>query len=190
MPWTARFTHRPAACGLRVRPSSGSFTSCMICARVRPNPRSMPQLLLAAYMYVRTSDSILASRSPGLLKLVGRRTLEEKLHTLFARNGTSRLPDTTGTVGMYAQGNEPSHHVIFWYYLLGRPDEAERHLATVLGMYTSADNGIIGNDDAGALSSWYVCVMLGFYPVDPTNATMLRFPPRVQRVVRVGTDPV
>ena len=126
---------------------------------------------------------------PGLLKLVGRETLLDRMHTLFTRNGTSNVVDTTGTIGMYAQGNEPSHHIIFWYFLLGKPEEAERHLSTVLRMYTTDDDGIIGNDDAGALSAWYVCAMLGFYPVDPTNATMLHFRPRVQRVVRVGPHP-
>ena len=53
-------------------------------------------------------------------------------------------------------------------------------------MYTDADDGLVGNDDAGQMSAWYVAAALGFFPVDPTNATMLTFRPRVRRVRRVG----
>ena len=53
----------------------------------------------------------------GMLKLLGRQLLMSRLDTLFTANGTSNLPDTTGLIGSYAQGNEPSHHVIFWYHL-------------------------------------------------------------------------
>ena len=40
---------------------------------------------------------------------------------------------------------------------------------------TDRDNGIPGNDDAGQLSAWYICAVLGFYPTDPTSATMTEF---------------
>ena len=122
----------------------------------------------------------------GLVRLLGRPLFEQRLKSLFSRNGTSSIGDTTGTIGTYAQGNEPSHHLIFWLMLLGKHEEAHRHLDRVIAMYTAADHGLIGNDDAGQLSAWYVCVLLGFYPVDPTNATMLRFPPRVARIDWIG----
>ena len=123
----------------------------------------------------------------GVRQMMTRSTLEARLDALFRTNGTTSLPDTTGLIGSYAHGNEPSHHTIFWWFLLGRAEVAEGYLSKVLDTYyTDADDGLIGNDDAGQLSAWYVCAMLGFYPVDPTNASMLHFRARLQRVGRVG----
>jgi putative alpha-1,2-mannosidase len=62
----------------------------------------------------------------GLLELMGRRRMLERLEILFTATGTSNLVDTTGLIGSYAQGNEPSHHVIFWYFLLGLDAKAVR----------------------------------------------------------------
>ena len=102
---------------------------------------------------------------------------------LFTLNGTSSVPDTTGTIGVYAHGNEPSHHVILWLLLLGDESAAYHRLEQVMSMYTSSPDGLPGNDDAGQLSAWYVCVALGLFPVDPTSGAMLHFRPRVRSFV-------
>ena len=80
-----------------------------------------------------------------------------------------------------AHGNEPSHHTIFWWFRLGEPATAYRLLERAVRFYTERDTGLIGNDDAGALSAWLVCTALGAFPVDPTSAVWLTFRPRVRR---------
>ncbi|MGZ2981399.1 glycoside hydrolase domain-containing protein, partial [Pseudomonas aeruginosa] len=35
--------------------------------------------------------------------------------------------------------------------------------------YTDQPDGLAGNEDCGAMSSWYIYSALGFYPVDPTS---------------------
>ena len=116
----------------------------------------------------------------GLLAIMGRELMLQRLHLLFNATCSSALPDTTGLIGCYAQGNEPSHHVIFWYYLLGEHATARKYLDQVIRMYTDASDGLPGNDDAGQMSAWLVVTMLGWYPVDPTSSSVLSFRPRVK----------
>ena len=85
----------------------------------------------------------------GLLHLIGRARMVQRLDYLFTSSPTADLQDTTGLIGSYAQGNEPSHHAIFWWYLLGEPHRADTYIDIVLRMYTDAADGLPGNDDAG-----------------------------------------
>ena len=62
----------------------------------------------------------------------------QRLELLFTAKGTSQLVDTTGLIGSYAQGNEPSHHVIFWYFLLGMGAKAVSPLASLECFLTKA----------------------------------------------------
>lgn len=110
-----------------------------------------------------------------LVSMMGRQTALERLNTIFTTNGTSEVPDDTGLIGMYAHGNEPSHHVVFLYFMLGKPKVAKIYIERILQMYTNKSDGLCGNDDAGQLSAWYVSVTLGMYPMDPTDNRFLRF---------------
>lgn len=74
----------------------------------------------------------------GLLSLIGRPLMLQRLELLFTAKGTSQLVDTTGLIGSYAQGNEPSHHVIFWYFLLGMGAKAVSPLASLECFFTKA----------------------------------------------------
>jgi len=124
----------------------------------------------------------------GLLHMLGRPLLTSRLRLLFTlANGTTDVPDATGLIGHYAQGNEPSHHVIFWWFRLGQPAVAYELLERAMAFYTDQDTGLTGNDDAGAMSAWLVCAVLGTFPVDPTNSTWLTFRPRA--VGRVSLHP-
>ena len=76
--------------------------------------------------------------------------------------------DITGLIGQYAHGNEPSHHTAYLYNYTGKPwksQEMVRQIMTTL--YSSAPDGLCGNDDCGQMSAWYVLSALGFYPVTP-----------------------
>lgn len=76
--------------------------------------------------------------------------------------------DMTGSIGQYAHGNEPSHHMPYLYNYAGVPWKTQKLTRQILStLYTDKPDGIIGNDDLGQLSAWYVFSAMGFYSVTP-----------------------
>jgi predicted alpha-1,2-mannosidase len=70
--------------------------------------------------------------------------------------------------GTYDQGNEPSHHIAYLYDDAGVPSKTQFHVHDIMTrLYLNTTGGLIGNDDAGQMSAWYVMSALGFYPVTP-----------------------
>jgi predicted alpha-1,2-mannosidase len=91
-------------------------------------------------------------------------------------------PDITGRIGQYAHGNEPSHHVGWLYHFAGQPDQSARRVRTVLDdFYTAAPDGLIGNEDCGQMSSWYVLSAMGLYAVAPGSPQYVIGPPLFAR---------
>ena len=78
--------------------------------------------------------------------------------------------DISGLIGMYAHGNEPSHHVAYMYVYAGQHwKTAEKVRQVMQQLYTAHPEGLAGNEDCGAMSSWYVMSAMGFYPVSPAS---------------------
>ena len=76
--------------------------------------------------------------------------------------------DVTGLIGMYAHGNEPSHHAVWLYSMLGQPEKTQKYVHRILDeLYTSAPDGLCGNEDCGQMSAWYVLAAMGMYEVCP-----------------------
>ncbi len=101
----------------------------------------------------------------------GREKALELLDSLFeghnAMSGREQA-DVTGLIGMYAHGNEPSHHAAWLYALLGQPEKTEKYVHKILNdLYTSRPDGLCGNEDCGQMSAWYVLAALGRYEVCP-----------------------
>ncbi len=116
---------------------------------------------------------------------------EAKLDGLF--NAPSTLPkdappDISGLVGQYAHGNEPSHHVAYMYAYCGAAWKTQAMVRRLLTeMYKDDPDGIIGNDDCGQMSAWFVLSALGLYPVDPVSANYVLGGPLFDRAeMRVG----
>ena len=107
----------------------------------------------------------------GLIDLYGsREKLAMKLDTLFTTTSVTlgmQLPDITGMIGQYAQGNEPSHHIAYLYNYAGQPWKTQEYVRKIENLYTNQPDGICGNDDCGALSAWYVMSAMGLYQVCP-----------------------
>jgi predicted alpha-1,2-mannosidase len=112
----------------------------------------------------------------GLIKLMGGRdTFNQRLDQLFVEQYgepkytfLGQFPDSTGLVGLYAQGNEPSFHIPYLYDFSGQPWKTQRRVRQLMDVwYTDGPLGIPGDDDGGATSSWYVLSALGFYPLCP-----------------------
>ncbi|MCE1228172.1 MAG: GH92 family glycosyl hydrolase [Firmicutes bacterium] len=103
----------------------------------------------------------------------GKEGLARKLDGLFAANsrvtGTQQA-DITGLIGQYAHGNEPSHHIAYLYAFAGQPWKTQALVRRLLQeMYRNDPDGLIGNEDCGQMSAWYVLSALGFYSVTPAS---------------------
>jgi predicted alpha-1,2-mannosidase len=82
----------------------------------------------------------------------------------------AHMEDITGLIGWYAHGNEPSHHVAYLYAAAGEPWRTQARLATIMAsQYADRPDGLVGNDDLGQMSAWYLFTALGFYPVTPAS---------------------
>ena len=86
--------------------------------------------------------------------------------------------DVTGLIGMYAHGNEPSHHAAWLYSLLGQPEKTEKYVHKILNeLYSSKPDGLCGNEDCGQMSAWYVLAALGRYEVCPGSGIWVETKP-------------
>lgn len=132
----------------------------------------------------------------GLMKLMGgREKFVARLDGLFQEPlGTSRwtflgqFPDMTGLLGMYPQGNEPAFHIPYLYIAAGQPWKTQRRVRQIMdAQYTDRPEGIPGDEDTGAMSSWYVFSALGFYPMCPGSPVYeIGSPLFARSVVSVG----
>ena len=96
----------------------------------------------------------------------------EKLDGLFTADtkmeGEDVTPDISGLIGQYVHGNEPSHHIIYFYTMLRQPWKGADRLYEVMNtMYSTDVDGLSGNEDVGQMSAWYIMTTMGFYPVEP-----------------------
>ena len=110
----------------------------------------------------------------GLVSLTGgQEKFAAKLDSMFTYvpAGNEELPIfSTGMIGQYAHGNEPSHHVIYLYNKVRQPWKAQKYAAQVMHeLYFNAPAGLCGNEDCGQMSAWYVFSAMGFYPVNPVS---------------------
>ena len=112
----------------------------------------------------------------GLIELFrSRRALVRELDTFFEEavsRGRQPLPDP-----YYWHGNEPDIHAAWVYVDAGRPERTQRYTRWILSeLYRTGPDGLVGNDDAGTLSAWYVFAALGFYPLPATDRYTLGSP--------------
>ncbi len=103
-----------------------------------------------------------------------RERMISKLDSLFTVSsvveGGETSPDISGLIGQYAHGNEPSHHTLYLYTMLGQPWKTADKVREVLTtLYHAAPDGLSGNEDVGQMSAWYVLSSLGFYEVEPAG---------------------
>ncbi|SMD01194.1 GH92 family glycosyl hydrolase [Chryseobacterium sp. YR221] len=126
-----------------------------------------------------------------LIKMIGgRKKFASKLDELF----TMHLPDAffadteditrEGIIGGYVHGNEPAHHVAYFYNWAGQPWKTQSQVRRILEMqYKATPDGLGGNDDTGQMSAWYILSSLGFYPVAPGSEDYAIGSPAVDQAV-------
>lgn len=128
----------------------------------------------------------------GLIKLMGGdKGFIGKLDSLFSATGSmgdEASSDITGLIGMYAHGNEPSHHVTYMYAFAGAQwKTAEKVRQVMHDFYSDKIDGLAGNEDCGAMSSWYVMSSMGIYPCNPASGVYVFGSPLFDKVkIQVG----
>ncbi len=79
-----------------------------------------------------------------------------------------QFPDASGLNGMFPAGNEPAFHVPYLYNYAGKPWKTQRRIWELMDMwFDDSPLGLAGDEDGGALCSWYIFSAMGFYPVTP-----------------------
>ncbi|KQT20706.1 sugar hydrolase [Chryseobacterium sp. Leaf405] len=120
----------------------------------------------------------------------GKKKFAAKLDELF----TMHLPDEffadteditrEGIIGGYVHGNEPAHHVAYFYNWAGQPWKTQAQIRRILEMqYKATHDGLGGNDDAGQMSAWYILSSLGFYPVAPGSENYIIGSPAIDNAI-------
>lgn len=102
---------------------------------------------------------------PGLIEACGgKEQFKQRLDLFFEKN-------------YYNVANEPSFMTPLLYHWIDRPDLSTARVHQIIrDNYDDTPNGIPGNDDSGAMSSWLVFNMLGFYPNAGQNQYIVTAP--------------
>ena len=124
----------------------------------------------------------------GLISLVGgKQAFFDKLSTLFKleskAEGAGFLLDVSGLIGQYAHGNEPSHHVAYFFPFAGQAWKTQELVREICEtQYKNFPDGLCGNDDCGQMSAWYLFSAMGFYPFNPCNDGYVYGAPQISKV--------
>ncbi|CAH8282445.1 putative alpha-1,2-mannosidase [Mariniflexile fucanivorans] len=109
----------------------------------------------------------------GLINTLGKEQFTAKLDSMFTYYPTKgdKLPIfSTGMIGQYAHGNEPSHHVAYLYNNIGQPWKTQEMVRRIIkSQYSTEPNGYCGNEDCGQMSAWLVFSSMGMYPINPAD---------------------
>ncbi|MFM9989082.1 GH92 family glycosyl hydrolase [Flavobacterium sp.] len=125
-----------------------------------------------------------------IAKMGGKTAFASRLDTLFSMH----LPDSffaeteditrEGIIGGYVHGNEPAHHVAYFYNWTNQPWKTQYQVRKIMQMqYKPTPDGLGGNDDCGQMSAWYLFSSLGFYPVAPGSTEYAIGSPLVNNAV-------
>ncbi len=122
----------------------------------------------------------------GLIKLIGGdKAFIKWMDTMFTTTSKhdEHAVDATGLIGQYAHGNEPSHHMAYLYNYAGAAYKTQAIVREILDtMYDDQPYGMEGNEDCGQMSAWYILSAMGFYSVNPGDATYIIGSPLFEQV--------
>lgn len=123
----------------------------------------------------------------GMIQLLGgQEQFNQKLNAFFTTEALNpnKFLGQEAMIGQYAHGNEPSHHIIYLYAFTDQFKTGQKYIHQVItDFHQNTPNGMIGNDDCGQMSAWYILSSLGFYPVNPAEGTFVMGSPQVKKAV-------
>jgi len=87
-------------------------------------------------------------------------------------------------------GNEPNFLVPWIYNYVGQPSKTQAAVDSIrTSLFTAEPDGAPGNDDLGAMSSWYVWAAMGVIPATPGTALLTVNTPTFDHVrIALGDD--
>lgn len=112
----------------------------------------------------------------GLVDLMGgREAFVARLDQLFIEpcgnakyHFLGQFPDSTGLIGQFVTGNEPSFHIPYLYNWAGAPWKTQRRIRQIMDIwFDDTPLGICGDEDGGAMSAWHIFNSIGFLPTCP-----------------------
>ena len=131
---------------------------------------------------------------PFINTLEKKKQLEQQLDNLFsakAKTSGREQADITGLIGQYAHGNEPSHHIAYLYDYAGTPWKTQEKIHEICSkFYKNSPDGLIGNEDCGQMSAWYVMSALGIYQVCPGRPEYALTTPLFKKAVINNESPL
>ena len=107
--------------------------------------------------------------------LGGKKAAEQRLDQLFReplgmkkKNFYVDGANSTGMIGQFSMGNEPSFHIPYLYNYFGAPWKTQKRTRFLLDVWFK-DNifGIPGDEDGGGMSAFVVFTSMGLYPMTP-----------------------
>jgi predicted alpha-1,2-mannosidase len=116
--------------------------------------------------------------------LGGKYNFTKKLNEFFSTEAVNpdKFLGQEAMIGQYAHGNEPSHHIIYLFAYSNEPKKGQKYIHQVINEFHDIrPDGMIGNDDCGQMSAWYILSILGFYPVNPANGEFVLGSPQVKK---------
>jgi len=125
---------------------------------------------------------------PGMIEAYGGKAkLEAKLDEMFnseSKTTGREQADVTGLIGQYAHGNEPSHHIAYLYDYVDKPEKTTEKVHYILdNFYKNTPDGLIGNEDCGQMSAWYVLSSIGIYAVTPADKIWCTAKPNFNKII-------
>ena len=102
----------------------------------------------------------------GMVELMGgKETVLSDLDSFFAKT-----PLDFSWNAYYNHANEPVHHVPYLYNVLGQPWKTQYWTRTICAnAYKNDVEGLVGNEDVGQMSAWYVLSAAGLHPLNPAG---------------------
>jgi predicted alpha-1,2-mannosidase len=121
----------------------------------------------------------------GVINLLGgKENFVKKLNDFFSTESldADKFLGQEAMIGQYAHGNEPSHHIIYLYAYTDEPKTGQKYIHRVINdFHNNTPNGMIGNDDCGQMSAWYILSCLGFYPINSANGDFVLGSPQFKK---------
>ena len=121
----------------------------------------------------------------GMKKLLGGTSeFTNKLNDFFTIENANpnKFLGQEAMIGQYAHGNEPSHHIVYLFAYSETPKMGQKYINKIINnFHDNTPNGMIGNDDCGQMSAWYILSSLGFYPINPANGEFILGVPQFKK---------
>jgi len=123
----------------------------------------------------------------GMKKLLGGdEAFTRQLDDFFTTEGgnANKFLGQEAMIGQYAHGNEPSHHIVYLYAFSNTPKIGQKYIHRIINdFHNNTPGGMIGNDDCGQMSAWYILSCLGFYPVNPAGNEFVFGSPQLEKAI-------